>query len=71
MNEVKKEYPELEHKQIVSVISQLWGQMNAEERRAYEDAYNREMQVYEKDLDIFYAKHPEERPKNYNKQRKQ
>lgn len=45
--------------------------MNSEERRVYEEAYNREMQVFEKDLDTFYSRHPEERPKKYNKQHKQ
>lgn len=35
INDVKKEYPTLSHSEAITVTSQLWGQMNSEERLPY------------------------------------
>jgi len=47
----------------VSVISQIWGQLSHEEREPYESKYSKDMDTYNQELDYFFSRHPEERPK--------
>ena len=63
MEKVKAEYPNLSHTETVSVIAQIWGQLSTEERQPYESKYNKDMEVYNQELDYFFSRHPEERPK--------
>lgn len=64
---MKEEYPDLSHKDVVSVIAQIWNQMGTEERQPYEEKSKRDQQIYEQELEYFYSRHPEERPKNSKK----
>jgi hypothetical protein len=49
---------------VVSAISQIWGQMGAEEKQPYEEQYKSDIEAYDREMAYFYSRHPEERPKS-------
>ena len=68
MSKVKTEYPQLEHNEVISVISKIWNQLSAEEKLPYEAEYQTEMVTFKEELNKFYARHPElKKPKKKNK----
>lgn len=63
LNKIKSEYPELAQKELVSISSMLWNKLSNEEKKPYEEQFEKDKKVYHVALEKFYLAHPEERPK--------
>jgi upstream-binding transcription factor len=46
LEKIKKEYPEMAQKELVTLSSILWNKLSDEEKKPYEEAFEKDKKVY-------------------------
>ncbi len=57
MEAVKKANPGKAHKELISIVGELYSKLEDKKKQVYSDAYNKDKQAYEKKLSEYEAKY--------------